>query len=488
MTRIAEGGDGVLSKNDLQRKAASAILGRLLRYIDKDPQRNILKLLRFSELFLGGIFPKKYMTAMKRAVQDESNVYYCYAMNLLRDTDHEFLKKFLLAAGLGAGVQGTKKVRANREVLHCNVPFLILMDPTSACNCHCKGCWAAEYGHANHLSLDEMRSVIAQGKDLGTHVYMFTGGEPLIRKNDLITLCEENQDCAFLAYTNATLIDEAFCDELLRVGNMTLAISIEGTEKTTDARRGEGMYEAAIRAMELLRRKGVLFGMSICYTRANVEMVTSDEFMDKMVDLGVKFGFYFNYMPVGTHAPVDLIPTPEQRKFMYQWLRKTRNGETGKPLFVMDFQDDGEYVGGCIAGGRNYFHINAAGDMEPCVFIHFSDSNIREKTLLEALKSDLFMAYYRGQPFNDNHLRPCPMLENPQCLRKIIEQTGAKSTNLEGAESAEALCAKCERFAKEWAPVAEELWKTTQHPDPMTQFYRDSTWGKEEMKNSDNKE
>ena len=185
-------------------------------------------------------------------------------------------------------------------------------------------------------------------------------------------------------------------------------------------------------------------------------------------------------MPVGSNALPELIPTPEQRAFMYRWLRKTRNGETGKPLFVMDFQDDGEYVGGCIAGGRRYFHINAAGDMEPCVFIHFSDSNIREKTLLEGLQSPLFMAYYHSQPFNDNHLRPCPMLENPQCLRAIIEQTGAKSTNLEGEETADALCAKCDKFAAAWAPVAEELWKNNPHPNPKTQFYRDTPEGRRE--------
>jgi MoaA/NifB/PqqE/SkfB family radical SAM enzyme len=209
-------------------------------------------------------------------------------------------------------------------------------------------------------------------------------------------------------------------------------------------------------------------------------MVTSDAFLDKMVSLGIKFGFYFNYMPVGSNALPELIPTPEQRTHMYRWLRRTRNGETGKPLFVMDFQDDGEYVGGCIAGGRRYFHINAAGDMEPCVFIHFSDSNIREKTLLEGLQSPLFMAYYHQQPFNDNHLRPCPMLENPQCLRAIIAETGAKSTNLEGEETADALCAKCDKFAAAWAPVAGELWENNPHPNPKTQFYRDTPEGKQQ--------
>lgn len=467
-------------KEKTERRFAAVTIDGLLKYIDKNPKENILKLLDIVEKLLGGIFPQKNLAAMRKAIEKGEGVYYDYAMNILNDTDKRVLKNMLLAMGLGAGIHGTKAVRENREKFKCNIPFLILMDPTSACNCHCKGCWAAQYGHRDNLSFEEMSSVVKQGKELGTHFYMFTGGEPLMRKNDLIRLCEENPDCAFLAFTNGTLIDEAFCNEMLRVGNMTVAISIEGSEETTDDRRGKGMYQKALDAMALLKEKKCLFGMSVCYTSANCEAVTSDAFMDKMIENGVKFGLYFNFMPVGKDASPELIPSPEQREHMYKWLRKTRNGETGKPLFVMDFQDDGEYVGGCIAGGRNYFHINAAGDMEPCVFIHFSDSNIREKTILEGLRSPLFMAYRHEQPFNDNHLRPCPMLENPQCLVEIINKTGARSTNLECEESAVELCAKCEKFAKAWAPKAEELWKNNSHPNPKTQFYRDTPEGKAE--------
>ena len=109
----------------------------------------------------------------------------------------------------------------------------------------------------------------------------------------------------------------------------------------------------------------------------------------------------------------------------------------------MDFQNDGEYVGGCIAGGRNYFHINSAGDAEPCVFIHFSNTNIHENSILEILQSPLFMAYHNGQPFNNNHLRPCPMLENPEFLQKMVHETGAHQTNMESPETVEHLCSKC---------------------------------------------
>ena len=183
-------------------------------------------------------------------------------------------------------------------------------------------------------------------------------------------------------------------------------------------------------------------------------------------------------MPVGQGAVPALLPTPEQRTVVYERIRSYRNS---KAIFSMDFQNDAEYVGGCIAGGRNYFHINSAGDIEPCVFIHFSDSNIRTHTLLEALQRPLFMTYYKNQPFNDNHLRPCPMLENPERLREIIKETGAKSSDLQHQETAEELCSKCDKYAKDWAPVAEEIWNSTKHRETHTQYYRDTAEGKAEF-------
>ena len=160
-------------------------------------------------------------------------------------------------------------------------------------------------------------------------------------------------------------------------------------------------------------------------------------------------------MPVGNEAVPQLLPTPEQRKMVYERVREFRNT---KPIFSMDFQNDAEYVGGCIAGGRNYLHINAAGDVEPCVFIHYSNVNIHECSLLEALKSPIFMAYHDGQPFNKNMLRPCPMLENPQILREMVKRTGAKSTDLQSPETVDHLCDKCELYAEHWKPAADELW------------------------------
>ena len=474
---VSKGCVALNAKEKVQFHAAELALSQILKYIDKNPEENLLKFVNTSEKLAGSIFPAKNFESFRKALANPENVWAGYAKSIIRDMEPDTLRKAIMAMGYGTYI-GTKTVRANREKYKCNFPYIILFDPTSACNRKCKGCWSAEYGSKYSLTLDEMQSIVEQGTALGSHLYMMTGGEPLIRKNDIFKICEAHPDCMFLCYTNATLVDEAFCREMNRLGNLTLALSIEGTEESNDFRRGEGSYSTTMHAMDLLRQNHCLFGMSVCYTSANIDQVTDEAFVDLMIEKGVKFGLYFNYMPIGKNAVPELIPSPEQRKHMYNWLRRMRDQKTGKPMFVMDFQNDAEYVGGCIAGGRNYFHINSAGDIEPCVFIHYSDSNIRTHTLLEALHNPLFQAFWHSQPFNDNHLRPCPMLENPQHLRRIIGETCAKSTDFLAPESAETLCSRCDKFAAAWAPEAQKLWDSTKHPVTKTYYYRDTEEGK----------
>ena len=456
-------------------------IGRpLVNYVYKNPKKNIPKVLKIGKAVTGNLFPETTWTAPLDVITNPQNTWNDYVYRIIEETDKELLTNMLLTFAIDAGYIGTSTLRENRDKLKCNIPWIILMDPTSACNLKCKGCWAAEYGHHSNLTLDEMRKIVTEAKALGTHFFMFTGGEPLVRKKDILTVTKENPDCIFLAFTNGTLVDDEFCEELKKSGNFALALSIEGTEETTDFRRGEGVYKKVVDAMALLKKHKCIFGTSICYTSKNYEAVTSDEFYDMEIEAGAKYALYFHYMPIGSDADTDLLLTPEQREHVYREIRNKRSHKNGKAIFTMDFQNDGEFVGGCIAGGRNYFHINSEGDAEPCVFIHYSDSNIREKSILECLRSPLFKQYYKGQPFNDNMLRPCPMLENPQALRHIIEVTGAKSTNLNCPESAEQLCSKCDRYAKNWAPKAKEIWEEKERSKPFTQYYRDTDEAKNE--------
>lgn len=454
------------------RLAFSKAIDVVLKDVDKNREEAIVKIVDLMQKYMGDEKLDLDYDNIRKMIRDKDGAFNKYINKVLDEIDPHVLKTAALNLGYEAFFHGTKTIRKMREVHQCNVPWLILMDPTSACNLHCTGCWAAEYGNKLNLTFDEMDNLIKQGKELGIYLYMFTGGEPLVRKADIIKLCEKHNDCAFLAYTNGTLVDEAFCNEMLRVGNLYLAISLEGFEAVNDLRRGDGVYGKVMHAMDLLKENGLIFGTSICYTSKNIETVTSDEFVDLMVDKGCRYAFYFHYMPVGNDAAVDLLPTVEQRTYMRTRVREIRKLTTGKGLFTMDFQNDGEFVGGCIAGGRNYFHINANGDAEPCVFIHYSGANIRTHSLLEILHQPLFMAYRDNQPFNENHLRPCPMLENPEILQRMVKETGAKSTDLQSPESVEHLCGKCEQYAKNWQPRADELWEQTPKVEHSYENYK----------------
>lgn len=433
-------------------------LEQAFNYVYKDPDKNFIKIMDWADKFSGGGFPTQ-RAMIRAAISNPEHPYYPFIHRLVTDIDPHVMKTLVANFFINANLAGWKKQDECREKYGCNIPWAILLDPTSACNLHCTGCWAAEYGNKLNLTYDEIDDIIRQGKELGVYMYIYTGGEPLVRKKDLIRLCEKHNDCIFLSFTNATLIDEDFANDMLRVGNFVPAISLEGFETATDGRRGNGVYQKVIKAINLLREKKLVFGISACYTSANFESITSEAFYDSLIDLGAYFIWYFHYMPVGNDAAVDLLPTKEQREYMYHRVREIRGFTGGKQIFAFDFQNDGEYVGGCIAGGRNYFHINANGDAEPCVFIHYSSANIKEVSVLDALRQPLFMAYHNNQPFNKNHLRPCPMLENPEKLQQMVHETGAKSTDLQSPESVEHLCGKCEQYATIWKEKADELWE-----------------------------
>lgn len=463
-------------KEMMTHKAGRAAFGKAvdiaLRNADKDWEPEVEKLMDLMQNYMSGEKLDIDYGRTKEMICNKEGTLNRYIHRILEEVDPHVLKTTALNLGFEAFFHGTKTIRKKREEYQCNVPWLILMDPTSACNLHCTGCWAAEYGNRLNLTFEEMDHLIAQGKELGIYFYMFTGGEPLVRKADIIRLCEKHNDCAFLAYTNGTLVDEAFCGEMKRVGNLYLAISLEGSPEINDLRRGDGVYGKVMRALDLLKENGLIFGISICYTSQNLEIVTSDGFVDLMIEKGCRYALYFHYMPVGNDAAAELMPTVKQRIYIKQRVREIRNMTSGKGIFTMDFQNDGEFVGGCIAGGRNYFHVNANGDAEPCVFIHYSGANIRTHTLLEILRQPLFMAYRDNQPFNENHLRPCPMLENPEILERMVKETGAKSTDLQSPESVEHLCGKCYDYAKDWGEAADEIWCREPHRKSSYENYK----------------
>ena len=295
-----------MSITDKAKNAAlSVVINQALEYLEKDPETNIPKLMGLVDKLVPGDWYKNQRSAFHKAIDEKSNWY--QLIMKVYELDPGVRKAFFQNFILNASLQGsaTQDETAARE--GCNVPWAILLDPTSACNLHCTGCWAAEYGNKLNLTFDELDSIITQGKALGTYMYIFTGGEPLVRKQDVIALCEKHSDCEFLSFTNGTLIDEAFCQEMLRVKNFVPAISLEGFEDANDGRRGQGCYEKVHRAMALLKSHGLPFGISTCYTSANWQDVSSEAYFDQIIDAGALFVWFFHYMPVG-HGAVPCCP------------------------------------------------------------------------------------------------------------------------------------------------------------------------------------
>ena len=436
---------------------SSALLKQGFKYLYRDPEKNLMNLARWAEKFTADSTSEKQLQAFREAAENPGSPHHRFVTRFFNDLEPRIVEKIIRNFLLNANWVGYQKTKKLREKYKINIPWALLIDPTTACNLKCKGCWAADYKKSDNLSYETLDRIISEAKEMGIYMFLYSGGEPLMRKSDLLKLAEKHSDAVFAPFTNATLIDDKFAEALNRVGNFIPIISIEGNREETDARRGDGTYDACIGAMRRLRKNKVPFGFSTCYHRNNTEHVGSDAYIDKMVEEGALFGWYFTYIPLGKGADTSLLATPEQREYMFHRVREIRQN---KPIFVLDFWNDGEYINGCIAGGRQYLHINANGDVEPCAFIHYSNTSIHGKTLLEALHNSLFLEYKAHQPCNPNLHRPCPMLDNPEVLEEMVHNSHAISTHPAEPEPVEELCAKCKPAAEAWAPVAERLWRT----------------------------
>ena len=349
----------------------------------------------------------------------------------------------------------TRAVIEREEGVH--IPFFFVISPTMACNLRCYGCYAGMYHQNQGLDTATLDRIFTEAKELGIYFITVSGGEPYIRP-DLLDLFEKHHDMFFQTYTNGTLIDPA---RLSKLGNVFPAISVEGFERETDTRRGRGTYARIMEVMDGLREEGCAFGFSCTATSQNVDLVSSDEFVDFYREKGCLLGWYFTYIPIGRKPNVTLMPTPEQRHHLRRRVREMRDSHD---IILGDFWNDGLLTGGCIAGGRYYFHINANGDVEPCVFVHFAVDNIKQKSLKDVLAADFFKIIRSKQPYDRNLLRPCMIIDAPHILRKVVAETGAHTTH-EGAETLITdLKEFLDRYAEEYGELADQALVEEYHP------------------------
>ena len=247
-------------------------------------------------------------------------------------------------------------------------------------------------------------------------------------------------------------------DRIAAASNMCPAISVEGFEEHTDQRRGAGVHQHVLRAMRLLRERGVLFGFSATPSRRNSDTIASDAFIDFYLEQGVLFGWLFQYLPMGKDPDLSLMATPRQRE---QLRLKTRQWHVSRPLFLGDFWNDGACVGGCLSANR-YCYISPQGKVQPCTFVQFYTHDLNQCTLRDVLRSKFFRAIRAAQPYvaSGNLLQPCKIIDNPETLRRVVKECGAKPS-YPGAETIiedPAVRAHLDRYAQQWGELADAAW------------------------------
>jgi MoaA/NifB/PqqE/SkfB family radical SAM enzyme len=334
-------------------------------------------------------------------------------------------------------------------------PVTIVINPTMRCNIRCTGCYSFHYKKSQDMEYETLAKVLREARDMGVRFITVSGGEPYLYPH-LFRMAEDFSDLMFMTYTNSTLLDDEMIGRIVKAGNLMPAISVEGFEKETDERRGKGVHKTLLGAMERLQKAGVFYGFSATPTSRNADIMATDDFVDYYIQRGALFAWYFNYLPLGRNPDVSLMPRPEQRdkirEATYRW-QKT------KPLFIGDFWNHGASVGGCLSASR-YCYITVEGRVQPCTFVPFYTHRVQENTLEEIFESPFFRSIRDRQPYHNNLLRPCKVIDHPEDLRELVHTCCAKPS-YDGAEqivTCDEVKGFLDRYSEEYGAMAEQAW------------------------------
>lgn len=331
-------------------------------------------------------------------------------------------KESAFMLGFAASSREASKRRRKAEAEGEHIPPFLIASITSKCNLHCAGC----YSRCNHATTDaepvaqltdeEWGAVFTEAEDLGISFILLAGGEPMIRRG-VIEAAGQRKNILFPIFTNGTFMDERYFALLDKCRNLVPVMSIEGGREMTDSRRGAGVYDRLVKNMDELDRRGLIFGASVTVTTENVREVTSDAFLDELSSRGCKAVIFVEYVPV-TDESRELAPGDSEREFLTSEISRLR--QMRPDMVYISFPGDEKSSGGCVAAGRGFFHINSHGGAEPCPFSPYSDINIRNSSLRDALRSPLFLALQSEGVLLDDHEGGCILYEKREMVESIL--------------------------------------------------------------------
>ena len=325
---------------------------------------------------------------------------------------------FMLSFAGASAAASAKRKKAEKNGEH--IPPFLIASITSKCNLHCAGC----YSRCNHATVDtepvtqltdeDWFNVFEEADGLGISFILLAGGEPMLRRG-VIEAAGKKKNILFPIFTNGTFMDERYFKLFDKCRNLIPIMSIEGKKEITDARRGSGIYERLIKNMDELNKRGLIFGTSVTVTTENINEVTSDGFLDELSQRGCRAVIFVEFVPV-TEESKELAPQDAEREYLKERIIHLR--EERPEMVYISFPGDEKSSGGCVAAGRGFFHINSHGGAEPCPFSPYSDVNIKNTSLREAMHSPLFMALRSGDILKDDHDGGCVLYEK----RELVEQ------------------------------------------------------------------
>ena len=329
---------------------------------------------------------------------------------------------FMLKFAAASKAASKKRIAAEKQGLH--IPSFLIASITSSCNLHCAGCYSrcnestTDTEPVEQLSSAEWLRIFGEADELGISFIILAGGEPTIRR-DIIEAAGKKQNILFPVFTNGTFISERYFELFDKCRNLIPIMSIEGGKDVTDARRGSGIYDRLIANMTELKRRGLVFGASVTVTTENAEEVSSDRFLGELEKLGCKAVIFVEYVPV-TDESRELAPGDREREILDRAAERLRAGNS--EMMYVSFPGDEKSSGGCFAAGRGFFHINSHGGAEPCPFSPYSDINVKDTSLREAISSPLFTALRDGDILLDDHEGGCVLYQKRALVESLVSQ------------------------------------------------------------------
>ncbi|MBQ7613718.1 MAG: radical SAM protein [Butyrivibrio sp.] len=354
---------------------------------------------------------QSYMTkGVERVVADAMRA------TLKNPKESAYMAKFAMAS------KSASKKRARLEERGEHVPPFLIASITSSCNLHCAGCYSRcnnateDTEPVAQLTDEEWLKVFDEAEELGVSFILLAGGEPLLRKG-VIESAGKKQSILFPIFTNGTYMTDKYFEEFDRCRNLIPIMSIEGGKEATDTRRGEGVYDKLVSNMDALKEKGIIFGASVTVTTENIKEVSSESFISMLSDKGCKAVIFVEFVPV-TEEAEHLAPGDDDREYLRSEIMRLRKDH--EEMVFVSFPGDEKSSGGCIAAGRGFFHINSHGGAEPCPFSPYSDINVKDTSLREAMKSRLFMHLQKEGVLLDDHKGGCVLFEKREQVEELL--------------------------------------------------------------------